>query len=466
MITLVAVLSIAAAGCAGCSTAPATNSPLKSSVMQSKGLPISRGGYRLNSFPEGANPELLVFLAFSGGGMRSAAFGYGVLRGLRDASISTATGTHRLLDDVDYISGVSGGSFPAAYYGLYGDAIFSTFERDFLKQDIESYIWGTYLLPWHLGWLFDPDRGTNDRMAEVYDDLLFHGATYADVQRKGGPFIALDATDINFGSVFQFTQDQFDLICSDLSTFPLARAVAASNGFPVLFTPITLKSYAAECGGRVPPWLDMRTEYDWLSRRRAISESARLYLDSQKTRYIHLLDGGISDNLAMRGVINTMIILGAQPDLVGRPRLRRVRRIILISSDGQAAADTSIAASPTVSSIHQIINAVSGVQIDAYNFETLVLAREQIQSFAQTIAAQRCTIAPAADNHACNDVSAVLVHLSLADVRDPAVRQRLQRIPTGLTLPDKDIEDLISAGEDAVKNSPELQALLAKDAIL
>lgn len=450
--------------CAACSTAPTTNVALSPDRLQRQGEPISRGGYRLSSFREAADPELLVFLAFSGGGMRSAAFGYGVLRGLRDATVTTASGTHHLLDDVDYISAVSGGSFPAAYYGLYGDRIFSSFEKDFLRQDIESYVWGTYLLPWNLGWIVDPDRGTNDRMAEVYDDLMFHGATYADLEKRGGPFIALDATDINFGSVFQFTQDQFDLICSDLSSFPLARAVAASNGFPVLFTPITLKSYAGQCGGRVPPWVDADKNDDWLSRRRAISESASRYLDTGKTRYVHLLDGGISDNLAMRGVINTTIILGAQPDLMNRPRLQHVRRILLISADGQGAADTSAAASPTVASLRQIIKAVSGTQIDAYNFETLVLARKQIQDFAQAVAAHRCAIAPVMDGHRCDDLRAVLVHLSLGDVADPEVRQRLQRISTGLKLDDRDVNDLVAAGEEAVRKSAEIQALSSESA--
>src|SRR6202007_519463 len=98
----------------------------------------------------------------------------------------------------------------------------------------------------------------------------------------------------------------------------------------------------------------------------------------------------------------------------------------------------------------QIIKAVSGSQIDAYNFETLVLAREQVQAFAQTIAKHRCAIAPTMDGHPGDDVQAMLIHLSLADVADPTVRERLQRIPTGLTLENRDVDDLIAAGEQAV----------------
>src|SRR5664279_3077002 len=64
--------------------------------------------------------ENLVVLAFSGGGTRAAAFSYGVLEELRRIEIVGAKGRKtRLLDEVDVITGVSGGSFTALAYGLY-----------------------------------------------------------------------------------------------------------------------------------------------------------------------------------------------------------------------------------------------------------------------------------------------------------------------------------------------------------
>lgn len=72
--------------------------------------------------------ELFVVLAFSGGGTRSAAFAYGVLEKLRDSPISVHGQARRLLDEVDVITSVSGGSFTAAYYGLFGERIFEDFD--------------------------------------------------------------------------------------------------------------------------------------------------------------------------------------------------------------------------------------------------------------------------------------------------------------------------------------------------
>ena len=454
--------SIAAAGAlalAGCSGIATMNKPLPPAALSNNNLTISHGGYRLFSLKDFGSPDVLVALSFSGGGMRSAAFGYGVLRGMRDFPITVDGRTSRMLDQIDIMSSVSGGSFPAAYYGLYRDKIFTDFENDFLHQNIESYVWGTYLIPWHLGWLVDPNYGTNDRMAEVYDKLMFHGATYADLVRAGRPMVAVAATDVDHELSFSFLQSEFDLLCSDLTSYPVARAVAASNGFPVIFTPITLKSYRAQCGGRVPDWVRANTGDDPFSRLHREAQSAQLYLDADRTRYVHLMDGGISDNLAMRSMISAMLVFTSEAAVDERYDLTRIRRILLISADGQAANNGETAKSQHLSGLGQIFNAVSGTQIDSYNFETMVLAKEELEDLRNTIRKQRCAKGPVSpDGHPCGDVQSFFAHLSLAGVADAAERERLQKIPTGLSLEPADVTQLVAAGEKQVRNSEDLAA--------
>jgi NTE family protein len=64
----------------------------------------------------GGAASALVLVALSGGGKRSAAFAFGVLRGMRDLPVRIEGKTSTLLDEIDLLAGVSGGSFPAAYY--------------------------------------------------------------------------------------------------------------------------------------------------------------------------------------------------------------------------------------------------------------------------------------------------------------------------------------------------------------
>jgi NTE family protein len=223
---------------------------------------ISSDGYRLEALPTKYPPDLLVFVAMSGGGKRSAAYSYGALKAMREVTVPGAYGSPSLLTSVDAISGVSGGSFTAAYYGLYRDAAFGRYETDFLYADTDGEIKSVYLLPWNWGWAVDADVGTNDYMDRYYDQTMFHGARFKDLKLRGRPLIGVTTTDLNYGTPFLFSQEFFDIICSDLESFPVARAVAASNGFPGLFSSVTLTNHAADCGGRQPGWLRRVPEAD------------------------------------------------------------------------------------------------------------------------------------------------------------------------------------------------------------
>ena len=111
----------------------------------------------------------LFALAFSGGGTRAAAFSYGVLEFLRRTEITTANGERvRLLDAVGVITGVSGGSFTALAYGLYGDKLFADYEQRFLKRDVQGEIIVRELsIPLNWPRLWSPNWGRSELAAEL-----------------------------------------------------------------------------------------------------------------------------------------------------------------------------------------------------------------------------------------------------------------------------------------------------------
>jgi NTE family protein len=362
---------------------------------------------------------------------------------------------------VDGISGISGGSFTAAYYGLHRDQTFGQFEQDFLYDDTNGYIWGIYLLPWNWAWLFDPVVGTNDYMERIYDRTMFHGARFRDLQALGRPLIAIGATDISFGTTFLFTQTFFDIICSDLDEFPVARAVAASNGFPGLFSPITLTSRRTDCDGRQPAWLANFTPSERLnplSRVGAQAAAAKRYLDPEQVKYVHLADGGIADNLGMRAVGGMMEQRSRSVDI----NIENIRRILLISIDGEGAQDSSVARHKAVGGIFSVFSLVSGAQIDRYNFDTLILVNDQLQSLAQALRKARCErgkLMP--DGSPCEDVRATLLHVALVNLPESPEKDRLAAIPTGLSISREDADLLIAAGESSIVHSDGLRQFLA-----
>jgi NTE family protein len=496
---------VACAALAACATDP-MNKPLADLPPLHATPSVSTGGYRPSALAsDNSSRELVVLLAFSGGGKRAAAFSYGVLRGLRDFRVTVDGKEQRLIDDLDTIAAASGGSFPAAYYGLHRDKIFTDFEGDFLKHDVEASVLGIHLLPWKWEWklyrvdpaasdcpqtisgtsnqaamgrliqglcLLDSAFSTNSSaaMEKVYDDLMFHGATYADLIRNGKPFISINATDINYGTEFAFSQDMFDFICSDLSSFPIARAVAASNGHPALFTPVTLENFAADCEGRTRTWLKRVNANGSLSREHHLAESAERYLDSSKTHYVHLMDGAIADNLALRYMLETDLRYGDDFDDFQRSGLDRVRRIVLISADAAASPNApggrydypinpSWRQEQALHSFVPLVGAIGGTENESYNSETLALAQNEMNDFVDRLRRLRCEQGPIIDGHSCEDVDGYFVHLSPSDIPDGKMRKELEQIPVALTIGDEAVDKLVSAGETLVRESAVLAEL-------
>jgi NTE family protein len=262
----------------------------------------SKAGYRFqNVVPKTNSDDLALMLAFSGGGTRAAALSYSVLEELKKTQVGPPGSQHPLLEDVGLISSVSGGSFTAAYYALWGDRIFSDFEPLFLKKHVQTGLLLRTLAPWNQVRLASPRFSRSDLAAEYYDHLLFNRATFADLNAHSGrPFISVNATDLGSGARFEFTQDEFDLLRSDVSQFSISRAVAASSAFPVYLTPVVLKNYSAEQPQPDPEWIKAILEDPAASSRlKYLALEARSYTDGRR-RFVHLLDGGLSDNLGLR----------------------------------------------------------------------------------------------------------------------------------------------------------------------
>src|SRR5271169_589153 len=80
--------------------------------------------------------DTVVALSFSGGGTRAAAFSYGVLTAFDETP--TPGRAASLLNRIDFVTGVSGGSVLAAYYGLKKRAALADFKQRFLLANGEE----------------------------------------------------------------------------------------------------------------------------------------------------------------------------------------------------------------------------------------------------------------------------------------------------------------------------------------
>src|SRR5690606_34370145 len=157
-----------------------------------------------------------------------------------------------------------------------------------------------------------PRYGRADMMQEFLDDSLFEGRTFAELSAsRRKPFVVISATDMALGARLEFTQDYFNLICSDLDRFPVARAVAASAAVPLVLSPVTLWNYAGSCNAP-SAFLDTpAAEGEIAPRQQQRRRELASYLDVQQRPFLHLLDGGLSDNIGLGAFMEAAEIHGS-----------------------------------------------------------------------------------------------------------------------------------------------------------
>ena len=428
-------------------------------------------GYRLQTRQKYfRDSENLVVLAFSGGGTRAAAFSYGVLESLRRTEVvGPKGGTIRLLDEVDVITGVSGGSFTALAYGLYGEKLFDDYERRFLKRDVQGELVARLLNPVYWPALWSPSWGRSELAAELYDEILFNGATFADLDRSSGPFIIATATDISTGARLPFVQNGFDILCSDLGAVPLSRAAAASSAVPVVLSPVTINNYGGTCNFAIPTGCSRSTDPANRAARgpRAAEPagSARLR-DGGDRPYIHLVDGGISDNLGMRGVLDALEALEALHAVHQPTPLDRVRRIIVIIVNSLSSPKTNWDQSESPPGSVEILLRATGVPIDHYSYEAIELLKDTAARW-QTMRRLRAAAAfagnkdPAvADALNLPDIDIYAINVSFPALRDKAELDYLNELPTTFVLPAEAVDRLRAAAGTILLSSPEFSRLL------
>jgi NTE family protein len=422
------------AGCA--SNARVVNEPLARQAPES--------GYSFEAFSKQFERDETGFLlAFSGGGTRAAALSYGVLKALNDIVLETQSGPRPLLDSVDVISSVSGGSFTSAYYGLYGRQIFDNFESDFLRKNVQGALINRLVNPFN--WFYIADR--TEWAINYYDQNVFKGARFSDLHEAGGPLIFINASDIAGGVGFWFTQGHFDLICSDLSDFPVARAVAASSAVPGLFAPVVLQNFD-DCPTGKPQLLDQaRAAAAQRPELEPEFEGMESYADKEKRPYIHLVDGGITDNLGLRGLYAINQLSGGLGSYFRQRGRVPPRRIVIISVDASTEREYEMNRYHRVPPAREVISAMTAVQLHRYNAATLGLIERTLQDWREELSAEG------------RQLETYFIRIDLERVTDPQKRDFLNHIPTSFSLTDEQVDVLIETGGSLLRNNPEFRRL-------
>jgi len=417
------------------------------------------GGYRFTNVapPEAENSDSLLFVAaFSGGGTRASTLAFGTLRELAHQQIVWEGKRKRLLDELDLIHALSGGTFTGGYYALFRDQIFHDFEHRFLRKDWDSELRGRILKsPSNWIRLWSPYFGRAHIMAELLNEALFEEKTYGDLAAlHQRPMLIIHASDMATLSRFEFTQLQFDFICSDLSKLPIADASAASAALPLVLSPISFRNYSNKCQFVAPAWLDQAKRGGRVGAQRA--NELRSYMDAEKRPYIHLLDGGLSDNLALRGIIEGSGVQGNFEKLLVAAGVKNVKKLVILAVNAETSPDVMEFRSDHVPVLSKAMSSLIDIPINRYSFDTTTLITMGVEKWKAELKAK-----PRGPNSPwAKDAEIYFINASLSEIEDPDERLSLMKIPTTLYLKDEQIDRLVMAASKLIRGNKEFQRLM------
>ncbi|MBY0574671.1 MAG: patatin-like phospholipase family protein [Undibacterium sp.] len=434
----------------------------------------ANAGYRFAQLDQGSNSdELFIILAFSGGGTRAAALSYGVLEALRETRIRWQGREVSLLSEVDVISSISGGSFPAAYYGLRGAKTFDEFPERFLYRPIETELMKLALTPTNWLTLAGSTFGRSDLAAAYYDREIFNGATYQQlIAKRERPFVILNSTDMTLGTQFSFIQDQFDLLCSDLAGVPLSRAAAASSAFPGGLTPLTFANYSGSCTYQQPAWVAMAVEEHQSrenARRTARAEQRLSYTDSSPRRdFIHLIDGGVADNLGLREPLTALTSVNNSWSVLRMMNQGKVKKVAVIVVNAATDPISHRDQTPSVPGLIDTISTAATVPLDNFTFDTLELLRADAErNKKDALAIAGCKRLAAAKGEQCTlDIPApqkidfFQIEVAFDYIQNKEERKWYKNLPTTLELPRETVDKLRAMGKKLLNEDPQFKNLL------
>jgi NTE family protein len=261
--------------------------------------------------------------------------------------------------------------------------------------------------------------------------------------------ILINASDLSSGARISFVQEYFNLLCSEVDTFPVAKAVAASSAVPVALDPVVVENYdSCDTSAYLQALRDTRENASSPQALQAATSLEKLLINKQQFRYLHLVDGGITDNLGLRTFYEVIEFHGGMEAFVRKLGRRPSRTAAVIVVDASTEPGYGIAASKEVPTIEQTIGAVTDIQLHRYNASTLELMQHSLKSWSDELSELGYPV----DTH--------LIEVNLRDLDAPQPLN-VHTIPTSFSLSDEQIDVLIEAGRRLLRDNPRFQTFRA-----
>jgi hypothetical protein len=262
------------------------------------------------------------------------------------------------------------------------------------------------------------------------------------------------------------------MMCADLAGVPLGRAAASSSAFPGGLTPITFRNYAGSCEYRQPAWVRLAAE-DHASRvnpRRTARAENRLSLAAEGPArpYVHLTDGGVADNIGLRGPLEAIASTNHPWSVLQMMNRQRVNKLVVIVVNAATDPETSRDRSASVPGLIDTLTTAATVPLDNYSFDTVELLSKTINEFntdARLVA--DCNNLSAGKGEQCalhlpapHKVDFYPIQVAFEYIASREERTWFKNLPTTFALPRDSVDRLRAVARQLLSEDPQFQNLL------
>jgi predicted acylesterase/phospholipase RssA len=396
----------------------------------------------------------LMMVAFSGGGSRAAAVGWKTLETLKGTACPfTANGRQmesNLAREIDMVAGISGGSFAAAAWCLSGGDL-APFQKRFVERDIQGAL-ARNLFSWKgIVAAFSRRYARINFAAELYDQEVYDSKTFADLPAR--PILRIHSTDLALGRRFTFTPDTFVRLGSDLGSYPVGYACAASSAFPILLTPLTLRNYG-------PP-LDLSQDVEYVlgheNARTDLNADLKVkaweYYNNKTNEYIHLADGGLVDNQGLQSILDEFETNGIINRRINYSKVP-LKRLIIVNVNAGVAGENKNGRSPAPPSVASVVESSMISSMDVLSARRWMDIRDKCDEM------YKATIDRGANTPSLSQLEEPYrIEVSFRNIRDPELRRRAMALPTSFKLSAEQLALIDKVVPELVKEDPEFHRL-------
>jgi NTE family protein len=237
----------------------------------------------------------------------------------------------------------------------------------------------------------------------------------------------------------------------------------------VVLSPVTFSNYGGSCGYQYPPWV--KDVADPNNRSRPAGRSLLRYRDMQEFQkskerpYIHLVDGGVSDNLGMRAILEGLEELEASPAFRAATGLRGLHRLVVIVVNSRSSPSTDWDKGESAPGVVSQLLQSSSVPIDRYSYESVELMKDMVHRWTvqRELQIARARLAGQSEVEAeanVPDIEAFAIDVSFDSIADPKERAYFMNQPTSFVLTPEAVDRLRAVAGELLRQSADYQRLL------